>query len=73
MLQSENDIVQLLFPFNIEWPLVPTTVVDRVVGFDLDKHNGFVSFVFILTRTMPSSVSLLTSTMASFKYCSNIV
>jgi hypothetical protein len=37
-------------------------VVDRVVGFDLDKHNGFVSFVFLLTRTM-----------ASFKYCSNIV
>ena len=52
---------------------VATTVVDRVVGFDLDKHNGFVSFVFILTRTMPSFVFLLTSTMASFKYCSNIV
>ncbi len=50
-----------------------TTVVDRVVGFDLDKHNGFVSFVFILTRTMPSFVFLLTSTMALFKYCSNIV
>ena len=50
-----------------------TTVVDRVVGFELDKHNGFVSFVFILTRTMPSFVFLLTSTMASFSIVRTIV